>query len=155
MRCIDQTLWKNIFGNRVSRAIKKLSTIKSIRIVEKSLTLLVDLFIYLGGSLAGRGSIGIKGEKDILTEPLWKEDLPLCVVLIDDRVSSLLSSIKWTFGMLEETFSLSLVIRYSLSIDFLDRSNEVSNLSTTFHPILKLYSIPTSIFIFPLYLRAP
>lgn len=70
VRCIGQTLWKNIFGNRVSRAIKKLSTIKSIRILEKSLTLLAELFIYLGGSLAGRGSIGIKGEKDILTEPL-------------------------------------------------------------------------------------
>lgn len=144
MRCIGQTLCKNIFGNRVSRAIKKLSTIKSIRIVEKSLALLAELFIYLGGSLAGRGSIGIKGEKDILTEPLWKEDLPLCVVLIDDRVSSLLSSIKWTFGMLEETFSLSLVIRYSLSIDFLDRSNEVSNLSPSnleivFYPYIDFY----------------
>lgn len=63
-------IYWNIFGNRVSRAIKKLSTIKSIRILEKSLTLLAELFIYLGGSLAGRGSIGIKGEKDILTEPL-------------------------------------------------------------------------------------
>lgn len=77
MRCRGQTLRKNILEYFwessiviVSRAIKKLSTIKSIRIVEKSLTLLVELFIYLGGSLAGRGSIGIKGEKDILTESL-------------------------------------------------------------------------------------
>lgn len=148
-------MYWNIPRNWVSLswAIKKLSTIKSSRIVEKSLTLLLEFFIYLGGPLAGTGSIGIKGEKDILTEPLWKEDLPLCVVLIDDRVS-LLSSIKWTFGMLERNFFSPMPRSFDIPsriieerwiiyiyIHFLYRSNEISNLSKIFHPILKLHSI--------------